>query len=293
MEATLYTNFCQFVAGRDRQNDTAPRLNKGVKLLILAGLCGLLAACGSKVVRYPQLNMSAPHGYVELFAATVHGLWLKNLEEGPVTWHRFGVTHDAVLKDKNFLCATDVPQWPGKGLGSLGNRPIADNFSVCRFPMPPGKHHLYINSLSESLATTGLAVDANTGQFRQVPVFVDVGPGKFSGTKEIDVEVKPGRVTVLRADVRSVGKDMKFHVHNANTTLPIPEKPDRFDPDPNSVNELIKLLDSNDWGFRWYAARRLGLIGDRRAETPLKSALNKEKHADVRNELRKALEKYQ
>jgi hypothetical protein len=116
-------------------------------------------------------------------------------------------------------------------------------------------------------------------------------PGKFSATKEIEIDVKPGRVTLLRADVRPVGRDIKFAVHTGNTTLPAPEKPDRFDPDPNSVNELIKLLDSSDWGIRWYAARRLGLIGDRRAETPIKNALNKEKHADARNELRKALEK--
>jgi hypothetical protein len=261
--------------------------------LIVVSICGLLTACGSKIVRYPQLDMSSPHGHVELFAATTFGMWLRNLEEGPATWPRFGVTHDAILKDRNYLCATDVPQWPGKGLGSLGNRPIADNFSVCRFPMPLGKHRLYIAALSESLDTTRLSVDPNTGQFKPVRESVDVGPGKFSGSTEIEIEVKPGRLTVLRADVRPDGKDTKFTVYIANTTLPVPEKPDRFDPDPNSVNELIRLLDSNDWGFRWYAARRLGLLGDHRAEIPLKSALTKEKHADVRNELKKALGKNQ
>jgi hypothetical protein len=186
-----------------------------------------------------------------------------------------------------------VPQWPGKGLGSLGNRPIADNFSVCRFPMPPGKHRLYIVALSEQQETTMLTVDANTGQFKSVKGSVDIGPGKFSGSTDIEIDVRPGRVTLLRADVRPADKDVKFHVYRANTTLPVPEKPDRFDPDPNSVNELIKLLDSNDWGMRWYAARRLGMIGDRKAVTPLKNTLNREKHADVRNELRKALEKIQ
>jgi HEAT repeat protein len=64
-----------------------------------------------------------------------------------------------------------------------------------------------------------------------------------------------------------------------------------LDPDPNSYDALVKMLQDEGWGFRWYAARRIRYIGNKSTVPIIEKRLKTEEHKDVRNELEKALKK--
>lgn len=244
----------------------------------------------SKIHDHPELKPGVPKGYAEFWVATSFGMWLKDLEEGPTTCDGWDF-----LPLQNNEKATPYPDidglpvrigamkqlaWPGNI--SLKYRPIADNFSGIRIPMPAGDQNIMISYNTAACPLPDeVAARVKTGE-----------PGwrtYFVGT----IPIEENRITVVRLDIRNEGDRLAIHPWVGSTTLPVPDDRDSFDPDPNALAEYLMLLNSPDWGFRWYVARRLGLLGNREAVPALETALTIEEHKDVRNELEKAIRQLQ
>ncbi len=254
----------------------------------------LLSSCSSLIVDkstpYPGLETASETGYVEMWVPTSFGMWMKDLEQGPTNCDNIEI--DALgLEEEEHLCMVKELAWPSLpghvALSSLNYRPIADNFSACRFPMPAGKHTVlarpgigcYPESLLSTFQAGGYAIPGSVIKQYKLPVFV------------IDLEIQPERLHSFILKVLIDGDEVRFFATEANTTLPIPANPQAADPDPASFNELVKMLESELWEFRWYAARRLGFIGNKAAIPVLRAKLGEEKHLDVQNELTMALER--
>ena len=254
----------------------------------------LISACTSLVVDnsvpHPELESASAIGYVEMWVPTSFGMWLKNLEEGPVTCDNIEIDAPGIAQGKH-LCVVKQLAWPALaghvGLSKLKYRPIADNFSACRIAMPAGKHTVYarpgLNCYPENVVNKfkagGYAVPGMLVKKYKTPVFV------------IDLEIEPGRLHNFLLHVSLDGDNVRFFADEANTTLPIPNNPNTADPDPASYQDLLKMLEADIWGFRWYAARRLGFLDNQGAIPALRTKLEDERHKDVRNELQKALER--
>lgn len=240
---------------------------------------------GTKIVRHPDLSSRKPSGYVEIWVPTVFGMWMKNLEEGPATCDTIYVSI-AGLGAKEYLCTTAVPSWPGN-LDSIKNRPIADNFSVCRFEMPAGEHEIqlvpstacYPDEMKQGFLTGGYAAPGMISRTYSVPVYPDTMLVEKDAVNvfQLDFWLKEGKAyaMAIRCDV----------------TLPVPEKPLKIDPYPVYYQSLIKMLEDPHWGFRWYAAKRIRFIGNASTIPIVQERLKVEEHKDVRSELEKALEK--
>jgi hypothetical protein len=217
-------------------------------------------------------------------------MWMKDLEVGPTTCDNIEVDAPEMEKDE-VLCVVKELAWPSLaghvGLSSLKYRPIADNFSACRFPMPEGKHTVWIRpglscypeGFLDKFKAGGYAVPGMLVTQYKTPVFIS------------ELDIKPGRLHNYLLHVALDGEEVRFYMDEANTTLPIPTRPDMADPDPASFSDLVKMLDAKIWGFRWYAARRLGFLENQAAIPLLEKKLENEKHKDVSNELQKALER--
>jgi hypothetical protein len=277
--------FIQFREGLDMSK---------LQLFISVFILPFLSSCTSLVVDnsapYPELQSAPASGYVEMWVPTSFGMWLKDLEQGPTTCDNIEVTAPGMEKD-TYLCVVQQLSWPAMaghvGLSSLKYRPIADNFSACRFAMPEGKHSVYIRpgvncypeKFLDKYRAGGYAVPGMLVTEYKTPVFVS------------ELDIKSGRLHNYMLHVALAGEDVHFYLDEANVTLPIPPDPTMADPDPNAFSDLVKMLDAEIWGFRWYAARRLGFIGNPAAIPVLKKKLEQEKHKDVRNEMQKALER--
>lgn len=264
------------------------------RLFISIFISMFLSSCASLVVDntapYPGLESASASGYAEMWVPTSFGMWMKDLEEGPTTCDNIEVTAPGMEKDK-YLCVVKELAWPALaghvGLSSLKYRPIADNFSACRFAIPAGKQTVYIRpgvscypqEFLDKFRAGAYAVPGMLVTQYKTPVFVS------------KLDIKPGRLHNYLLHVSLAGEDVHFYMDEANVTLPIPAQPNLADPDPNAFPELVKMLDAETWGFRWYAARRLGFIKNRAAIPILKKKLQQEKHKDVRNEMLKALER--
>jgi hypothetical protein len=254
----------------------------------------LLSSCTSLIVDntapFPGIESASAKGYVEMWVPTSFGMWMKDLEEGPTTCDNIEVDAPGMEKDE-VLCVVKELAWPSLvghvGLSSLKYRPIADNFSACRFAVPEGKHTLWIRpglscyseGFLNKFKTGGYAVPGMLVTNYKTPVFVS------------DIDIKPGRLHNFLLRVVIDGDDVLFFMTEANTTLPIPPHPQMADPDPAAYPDLVKMLDAEIWGFRWYAARRLGFLENQEAIPLLEKKLENERHKDVRNELQKALER--
>jgi len=238
-----------------------------------------------KVVKYPGLESAQSIGYIEMWAPTSFGMWMKDLEEGPSACDTYHVWKSGMEKG-DYLGITKVLEWPGT-LGSLKNRPIADNFSVTRFAMPAGKHELYIAAgqicypydMDNELVTGGYAVPGAHGKVYSLPIY------------PIEVEVEPNAIKLYKVALRRDDKGFFISQQWSDTLLPVPANPKKMDPDPNSYNALVDMLDDEGWGFRWYAAKRIRFIGNTSTVPLVRERLKVEAHKDVRNELEKALQK--
>jgi hypothetical protein len=237
----------------------------------------LFCSCSKGVLVHPLVKEGEPRGYVEFFVVTGFGLFFKGLEEGEMTCGDWAVALSdpagfvfEELIEKGYYDYTAIPSW-GEDLSSMKYRSIADNFSYCRVGLPLGKNEIIV--IPRCLS----------GKHR-----TQLKEDIINGKGNIVLNVPANRMILVRLDVRT-NPSLKMSHYIATTTLPVPSRPELVDPDPNAVEDLIRLLDEQDWGFRWYAAKRLGLIGDKRAVYPLQQRLARERHADVRNELEKAL----
>jgi hypothetical protein len=239
-----------------------------------------------KVVKHPGLDSGEPVGYIELWAPTSFGMWMKDLEEGPTACDTYYVRQSGMEKGE-LLGITKVLEWPGT-LGSLKNRPIADNFSATRFAMPAGKHKLFIAAgqicypydMDDELVKGGYAVPGGvSGKVYSLPLY------------PIDVEVEPDAIRLYKVALRKDEEGFYISLQWSDTLLPVPENQKKLDPDPNSYDALVDMLDDDDWGFRWYAAKRIRFIGGSSTVPIIQERLKVEEHKDVRNELEKALKK--
>lgn len=239
-----------------------------------------------KVVVYPGLESSGKLiGYLEVWVPTSFGMWMKDLEEGPSTCDTFRIWAGG-MGDDEYLGITKVLAWPGT-LGNIKYRPIADNFSVTRFPMPVGRHDLYVaagiecypSDIQNKFATGAYGGPGYVGTSYSVPVF------------PMEVDVPPNAIRLYKLALMREEDEFIVSQQWSDTLLPVPENPKKMDPDPNSYSALVRMLDDGDWGFRWYAAKRLRFIGDRSTVPIIQEHLKVETHKDVRNELEKALEK--
>lgn len=263
------------------------------RLFVLASIVSLISfgcsgmGTGVKVVKHPGLDSGKPTGYVEMWVPTVFGMWMKNLEEGPATCDTIHVSLLDLGKDE-YLCTTKVPSWPGN-LDSIKNRPIADNFSVCRFEMPAGEYEIklvpdpgcYPEGMAQKFKSGGYAAPGMTSTTYTVPAYRD----------KILVEANAVNLFMLDFWYKD---DEAFSVAWApdpTVLLPVPEKPLKIDPYPIYYDSYIKLLEDPHWGFRWYAAKRLRFIGNESTVPIIEERLKVEEHKDVRNELEKALKK--
>jgi hypothetical protein len=240
---------------------------------------------GAKVVKHPSLGSGKPSGYVEMWVPTVFGMWMKNLEEGPATCDTIHVSIDE-LGEGEYLCTTKVPSWPGN-LDSIKNRPIADNFSVCRFEIPAGQYEIklvpgtdcYPEEMKQKFLSGGYAVPGMISRTYSVPVYRD------------SMLIEANAVNVFRLMFWAKDGEADALALRSDVVLPLPEKPLKIDPYPVYYDALVKMLEDENWGFRWYAAKRIRFIGNRSTIPIIKERLNVEEHKDVRNELEKALQK--
>jgi hypothetical protein len=259
-------------------------------LFLIAAMAVAASACiprGTvhKVAEYPGLESAQSIGYLEIWAPTSFGMWMKDLEEGPSTCDTFRVWKSG-MDEGDYLGITKVLEWPGT-LGSLKYRPIADNFSVTRFAMPAGKHELFISAglicyshdEEEKFLTGGYAVPGASGKVYSLPVF------------PMEVEVEPDAIRLYKVGLQR--DEGKFIIRQqwTDTLLPVPENPKKMDPDPQSYLALVRMLEDEGWGFRWYAAKRIRYVGNKSTIPIIEERLRAETHKDVRNELEKALEK--
>lgn len=263
------------------------------RLIVLAAVLSLISlGCAPpgtihKVVNYPGLESAKPVGYVEMWVPTSFGMWLKDLKEGPSTCGSFRARISG-LDTGDFLCITDLPSWPGGGLSSLKYRALADNFSVCRFALPAGEHELFVvagldcypeDERAKFDKSGYVAAPGVAGTVYTLPVY------------PMDVEVKPDAIKLYQLALRRRDGELKIVINWSDTLLPVPEEPMSLDPDPGSYDALMKMLQDEGWGFRWYAARRLRYIGNQSTIPVIEERLKIEEHQDVRNELEKALKK--
>ena len=241
----------------------------------------------SKIHDHPELKKGDPRGYVEFWVATSFGMWMRDLEEGPTTCDGWDIV--PLQNGKNatpYPNVDDVPirigtmkqlTWP-EGI-SMKYRPIADNFSGIRIPMPVGEQNVMIlyDKVNCPLPTK-VAARVKAGEPGWKTYLVGVLP------------IEENRVTV-GLDIRNEGDRLGVYAWLAPATLPVANAPMSFNPDLNVYSEYLKYLKSPDWGFRWYAARRLGMIHNKSAIPILKTMLDTEEHKDVRNEIEKAIKK--
>jgi hypothetical protein len=243
-----------------------------------------------KVYEHPGITGGTPVGYVDLWVATSFGMWMKDLEEGPTScdgWNIYAVevvgdARDFIDNEHGYpMRVGSMKQltWPGT-LGSIKYRPIADNFSGFRIPLPAGKVPLavaYDTNLCPLPDDVAARVKANE-------------PG-WSTLKFIDLPVEAGRIQVVQLSLVNHGDRLALYTLLEPTTLPLPKEIDKLSPDPGAYNEYVKFLDSPAWGMRWYGARRLGFIENKAAIPILREKMRSEEHKDVLNELGKAIER--
>jgi hypothetical protein len=220
---------------------------------------------------------------------------MKGLEQGPESIDDNGIwMYNSEAQEPQLVGITSVPQ-AGITLAAK-DWSLAFNFSFCRVALPPGKYSAFLLAMvpSKEEWTQEVGYDAATDSFTFEPGYL-VSEYHFSAATPLDIviSVQANRITPVRIHVEKRKEESAsywyYEVLLPRTTLPIPPNPKKVSADPNSINELFELLKEKDWGFRWYAARRLAALEDRRAIQPLRKVLEKEKHIDVRKAIEGAL----
>jgi HEAT repeats len=249
-------------------------------LIGLIVLMPILSGCGLTSSQYGnpyQMGKDEPYGIVEFFNITSFGPFLKGLEQGPESYGENRIVmYNPKTREKQIVGITGVPQ-VGENL-AFKNMPLAYNFSLCRIALPPGKYrNFYVAAIpSES----SISIAGTTYYYYLFPL-----------NKVITVYNNRISLVRIHADIKN-GKII-YQTFQPQQTLPIPPNPKKVSADPKSINDLFELLKEEDWGFRWYAAKRLGVLGDKRSIQPLQQALEKEKHIDVRKVMEDALKELQ
>lgn len=232
-----------------------------------------------------NLGKEEPYGIVEFFNIT-HPLLIKGLEQGPESIGEMAIW---MYNPKDHKCeivgTTGQPQ-AGDNL-PFSNLSISFHFQLSRIALPPGKYRrFYVAALPSHMfimAATPYTYGSTTYYYNLKDAF---------HLRKV-ITVYPNRISLVRIHAEVKNRRLIYQVFQPHTTLPIPSDPKEIFADPNSINELFELLKEEDWGFRYYAAKRLGILGDKRSIQPLQEALEKEKHIDVRKAMEDALKKSQ
>ena len=229
-----------------------------------------------------KIGKGEPYGIVEFFNITSFGFFMKGLKQGPESPDQNVILMSTSGSPEWKLAGkTDVPQVPVTL--SARDRSLADNFSFCRVALPPGEYRFKLAGFNP-YGFTWYRGGLWSGKIVAEKIYIS-NTASYQDT----VKVQANRMTVVRIHLGRMHEMPVACIYKAGTTLPIPANPKKVYADPNSINELFELLQEEDWGLRWYAARRLGELGDRRAIEPLKEALVKEKHTDDRKAMEGAL----
>lgn len=224
---------------------------------------------GAAINKYQLSKQTENSGYVEFFLAQDFGIFFESLKEGSISKDAINIFWKGDL-----VGVTHVPQWPWEV--DIQNARIGNNTSYLRIPLPQGEQYL---EFVVGKFKTGIKLIINPNQMQVVRL-------------ESHVTKKNESSRVL-GDIVITTQSIEFQPIQVNVSpyiLPAPPDPYRIDPYPEAVDALLNMLKSDDWGFRWYAARRLGLIGDIRALEPLKKSLAEERHLDVIDEIKYALD---
>jgi hypothetical protein len=248
-----------------------------------------ISCATNKISEHPGLISGSPRGYIDFYAATPFGMWMRDLEEGPTTCGSWQIRPMMSLEgfkfykknNGDFFWIGEVKEltWPGT-LSSIIYRPIADNFSAARVPMPVGDHLIHVG-----MDTTRCSPPPD------VMEKIEAGDEKYNTWWITEVPVYRDRITLVQIHAQKEEDAFRVYLFKAPVALPVPENEEKFGPNPKAYPEYLELLQDPFWGFRWYAAKRLRFVGNETTIPVIKDRLRVETHKDVRNELEKALEK--
>jgi len=233
-----------------------------------------------------NLGKEEPCGIVEFFNLTHAGPLIKGLEQGPESLGEMAIWMYNPKAHESQIVGTTGHAQAGDNM-PFSNLSIGFHFQLSRIALPPGKYRRFYLAAVPSdmfiMPETPYTYGSSTYYYNLKDAF---------HLRKV-ITVYPNRISLVRVHAEIKNRKLIYQIFQPHTTLPIPSDPKEVFADSNSINELFELLKEEDWGFRYYAAQRLGVLGDKRSIQPLQQALEKEKHIDVRKEMEDALKKSQ